>query len=208
MHLLGIGAGVAGILAAVALVVVPVPERPAGLLPTEILIVNELAELALAQQQFAAGGHVDTDGDGTGEFGFLGELAGSARLRIDADGHLAAAPLPEPMLPLPFAAIARRCATVHGYHVQVFLPGRDGAWAAEAQDGGGAGAAVDPQLAAQRFLALAWPARDGRGQRAFALVDGRVLATDPAGGTWRGLEARPQPGDAVGGDDRLWEQVR
>lgn len=146
--------------------------------------------IAAGQQQFKAGGYLDQDGDGAGEYGFLGELGG---LRPTPTAKAGLLQLVDPQL----AAGGPE----NGYRFAVFLP--DGAGGALAEPAGiqqralNAGAA---KAQAKRYVAYAWPDEAGPGKRMLAITEaGQVFAapfdgTPPAwnalfgGGTW---EAAP-----------------
>ncbi len=155
---------------------------------TAIALLRQLVD---AEHQFAAAAWIDADGDGQGEFGFLAELAGAARLRVDAQGRLGPTVLAEPLLPLAFAEVHSRAVDNGAYAVQLFLPGTDGAWLAEADDGGGAGVGVVANASELQLRAYAWPMVGARGRRAFCIdATGRLLAFD---NTDRRYEDRDRP---------------
>ena len=67
-----------------------------------------LRSIAAAQQQFQSSSAIDTDADGGGEFGFFGELAGGAEMRIfdDTTGLPALGAGVDDLLDPPFLATA------------------------------------------------------------------------------------------------------
>jgi hypothetical protein len=184
----------------------------------ESTAVATLRELVRAELQFAESAAIDTDRDGRGEHGYLGELTGAARLRIDASGRLGHDVLRDPLLPVALAAVVDGTAEREGYLLAVFLPGPDGSWIAEQPDGGGAGCAVAADRAEQTFRAYAWPLAPGRGRRAF-FVDQRgiVHAFANADGRYVGRD-QPVPADAVetepatanerGATEPAWQPLR
>jgi len=187
--------GLLGILSGLAVVADPFPRDQIDTDQDERLMIATLRELGAAQHRFREACVLDTDGDGLGEFGFLGELAGSARLRADAFGNLSSSMLLEPELSLDFAAIRQSAATVHNYHVQVLLPGSAGGWVEETHDGGGAKSRIAADLAEQVFVAVAWPTHQTTSRRALYLThQGQVLANlgqaDQA--DLRGMDQRPE----------------
>lgn len=172
-----ISLGLLGILSGLAVVADPFPRDQAPTNEDEVLMIATLRDLAAAQHRFREACVLDTDGDGLGEFGFLGELAGSCRLRADAFGNLSSQALLDPELPLDFASISQRTATVHNYHVQVLLPAAGGGWVEESRDGGGAKCRIAADLAEQVFVAIAWPTHQTTSKRALYLThQGQVLA--------------------------------
>lgn len=137
-----------------------------------------------AETAFQREKRVDLDRDGTGEFGFLAELAGVATL-TGGEG-----PLDEPYLGTGFRA-PRPDGTVSrsGYRFRVHLPDAKGNGIAEP------GQPRDPALAARRWCAYAWPADHGNTGNLTLFIDqdGNVLCTDdPRYSGDRG----PEPGAA------------
>src|SRR5262245_28352869 len=174
LRLAAIGGAAAALIGALALMATPRGDDTAGI-ADERTAIALLRDLAKAEAQFAADLRIDADGDGRGEFGFLAELAGSARLRIDAAGRIGRAAMGQPLVPP--SPIVASAADNGSYVVQVFLPGADGAWLAENDEGGGAGIAVAVDEAEQRFRAYAWPTISSRARRAFAVDEhGNVRA--------------------------------
>lgn len=170
--------------------------------------VAALQQVARAQRQLLDSAAIDTDGDGRGEHGYLGELAGGARLRIDPAGRLGYAILTEPLLPTELAAVQGAAAEAAGYLVQLYLPGPGGSWIRENDDGGGAGCGVDADAAERAFRAYAWPARADSGARAFCVDErGSVFAHDNADGRYLGRE-QPVPPHALDTDAAAWRPVR
>lgn len=167
----------------------------------EALAVELLEHISAGQCQCQASGVIDADGDRTGEYGFLAELAGATAVRSDANGGAAGQRITPPILSSTCAKLQQARVSRSGYLVQVFLHDRQGRWVGEhATGGGGRGVAVDPDRAEQAWCALAWPARAGwTGQRAFFIDHhGEVLAHANADGAWSGAAAPvpwtgPQP---------------
>lgn len=64
------------------------PGRSSARIPSNEIASNEraaiadLRSIASAQAQLASSGAIDTDDDGVGEYGYFGELAGTAPLRF------------------------------------------------------------------------------------------------------------------------------
>ena len=201
-----IGGALFVLLGAVALVTRPTAEPAAA--ADERTAIALLRSLRSAEGHFAEALWVDTDRDGRGEFGFLGELAGSARLRLDGLGRLGAALLPEPLLPLSFALVRDKTADHGAYLVQVFLPGADGSWAAEADDGGGAGVMIACDAAEEHFRAYAWPAAGSHARRAFYIDEtGAVRAFATGDRRFEGHD-RPLPAGAIDDTALAWTAVK
>jgi hypothetical protein len=129
----------------------------------------------VAQVQFQAGGYVDQDEDGRGEYGNLAELSGRVPLGSFPAGNLR-------LLAGPLAAGD----IVNGYHYRIDLP--DTAGGAIAQAAGprvAAPAAADAQETA--WIAYAWPVSRENGRRMYAIgADGQVrsLPWDGAEPAW------------------------
>jgi hypothetical protein len=134
--------------------------------PDEDIAVRTLKSAIFpAEVQFQAGGYVDQDGDGRGEYGFLGELGGAATV---AKGKT---------LKLLDADVAS--GGKQGWSFTVYLPDSDGAIAEEPeedQERSAMPAAADRQE--RRFVAYAWPAESEHG-RMFALTQDGALYVAP-----------------------------
>ncbi len=143
-----------------------------------VIVLNELARAQAIARERA---YVDVDDDGKGEYCFLGELAGSARLR-DRFGEATGAPI-EQLLRVP---LALRDSTVErgGYVFQLWLPTAVAAVTDGPQAGGGIGtaddSAPDASNAEQFWVAYAWPAVRGQsGNKVFAITqEGQVMESD------------------------------
>src|SRR5262245_34177733 len=201
LRIAAIGGAAAALIGALALMATPRGDDTAGI-ADERTAIALLRDLAMAEAQFAADLRIDADGDGRGEYGYLAELAGSARLRIDAAGRIGRAAIGQPLVPP--SPILASAADNGSYVVQVFLPGDGGAWIAENDEGGGAGAAVAVDLAEQRFRAYAWPAFGSRARRAFA-IDERGEVRTYANADHRYQDrTHPVPADALDRDAADW----
>ncbi|MFO1053282.1 MAG: hypothetical protein U1F36_13805 [Planctomycetota bacterium] len=141
--------------------------------------IATLKGISSAQSQLQASAAIDEDGDEVGEYGFFGELAATKDLRGRRTAAAPALRLAPPVLDASLGAIQRGCASRHGYLFRIYLPDAAGRALGEAEEGGAGGAAVDPQLAEQRWLAYAWPIENGiTGKRVFAISDqGDVVST-------------------------------
>ena len=157
--------------------------------------IGALRSLATSQAQFQSQCIVDQDADGVGEFGTLGELAGTSPCRVSG----------QQMNATPFiAAILGVCdqngvAQKSGYHFVVYLPTAKGP--ARRESGGTFGAAtldaVDADANAQevRWCAYAWPAMPGQsGNRVFFVNQAGDVYTSPATITrYGGASGAPRP---------------
>lgn len=135
----------------------------------EAAVIALLRRVAAAQQALQRSGLIDQDGDGQGEHGFLGELAGAR--------PLAAPP------PMAVAELAQ--ASAHGYRFVLWLPdGRGGAIEEPMGDGRRPAFAPAADLQERHYALYAWPEEPASGRRAFALfADGGLRAR-----TWNGEE--------------------
>jgi len=160
----------------------------ARLAANESAAIASLRALASAQAMFSVAAAIDSDQDGQGEYGFLGELSGARPLRGQRER------LAPPVLASSFGvlqddgdgdAVVERA----GYWFQVWLPARTGA-VSERMNAAGA-ARVLPEAAELSWCAYAWPVEPGStGQRAFFVSqEGDMLVFDNQGGLFGGLQA-------------------
>jgi hypothetical protein len=190
-ELISVGLGVgAGLLT----VVLPEPSRDL-LASNERAAIAALRQVASAQAQLTSSGAIDTDNDGVGEYGYLGELAGTAPLRIydPATGSptIVAASLSPALLPPAFANILNwlgdDVVRKDGYYFRMFLPDAPvlnevRGIAESGPDGfGGAtfGRIPSPDTCEVLWGCYAWPVEAGvTGRRVFFInQEGRVLQT-------------------------------
>lgn len=137
----------------------------------EAAVIGTMRQISASQQMFRSTDHDDVDGDGQGEFGFLGELSGLRPLR-DTGVEL----LP-PILNPAFGEISATGATSrNGYLFRMFLPDATGVGLAETDANI---VNVDPRMSAEFFTCVAWPSSYARsGQRTFFLSQtGTILTT-------------------------------
>ncbi|MBK7643231.1 MAG: hypothetical protein IPJ19_09295 [Planctomycetes bacterium] len=139
--------------------------------------------ITLSQAQIQISGAVDIDRDGSGEYGTLGELCGTIKLRGDDEAL-------DPAI-LALGNVEDGVATRSGYHFLVYLPARSGGGfvEAKAQDGGD----VLPNQAEMHYIACGWPVDAGATGTRIYFVDeaGFTLACANAGGRYSGLGQRP-----------------
>ena len=157
----------------------------------EARAISALRAIAAAQAQLQGAAAIDTDADGTGEFGYLAELAGVRPLRKHdpAAGAVLGGPadvLEPALLAGEFARLAtvsgNGVVTLEGYHFLVYLPDGSADTAVGGLPEGATGGAGDPLPGAANAETLwccyAWPADDAeRSLRTFFVnQQGDVLA--------------------------------
>jgi prepilin-type N-terminal cleavage/methylation domain-containing protein len=160
--------------------------------------ISTLRAIAAAQAQLQSSCAIDTDADGSGEFGFLGEMAGMAPLRIwdpaTREPGLDVGRLDPPILPTPFGDLIHddsgaECIVQRaGYYFKVYLPGETDAdeipgvpeTGAEASGGQDPGSPFpDADNCEIYWCAYAWPvSAEATGNRVFFInQEGDVLQT-------------------------------
>jgi len=125
---------VVAIIAIIASIAIP-KLMSARISANENAAVATLRSIASAQAQLQSSSAIDTDADGGGEFGFFGELAGTAPLRVFNPGAPAvpildpgAQQLDPPILPTAFGNVipdlgGEMVVERQGYIFKMFLPG-------------------------------------------------------------------------------------
>ncbi len=178
--------------------------------------IATMRNLISAQAQMQATGRIDTDRDGTGEFGGFIELSGAAPGRMGTK-------LMPPVLSRAFSKVNEHGEVVRsGYHYRIYLPDSSGRGVQEPRNGY---AAIDTEadLAETTWCAYAWPADEKSGQTTvfFTNQSGDVFATqDPR---YRGPGKGPAADAAFtqagaitgavaargrkGADGNVWKQV-
>jgi prepilin-type N-terminal cleavage/methylation domain-containing protein len=119
----------------------------------EAAVVATLRSLVDAQAEFRLAAYVDRDGDGTGEYGTLGELAGRRPLpgkTSPVDLHLLPSVLGET------GPDGR--ALCGNYWFAIYLADVGGRGTADTP---GAREAMDPEFAERRWTCIAWPVEHG-----------------------------------------------
>lgn len=137
-----------------------------------------LKQIAFAQSQCAASGAIDVNGNGQGEFGFFGELAGAVNVR---GGEQRLSP---PLLGSAFGNVIASQVSKAGYVFQIWLPSAESLGVTEQPAGGDAANAlgVHPGSAEILWCCYAWPMDDVSGSRTFFVSQsGDILATDNGG---------------------------
>jgi len=136
----------------------------------EAAAVSTLRAIQTAEHTFRSNGLRDDDGDGDGEFGFLGELLGQPR-----PGEKRA----RSATPLVSGGFQRQGSDYSrgGYRFRVYLPAEDGSPIGENEKAARL-QRVDGDLAETVMVVLAWPVSKGMsGHRAFYLDgEGRLFA--------------------------------
>jgi len=146
----------------------------------ETAAITTLRQIHTAQTEIIARGAIDTNADGGAEYGYLGELAGTAPLRTPdlsgiegGSGNL----LTPPVLPPFFGNVVESTLVRGGYVFRMYLPDREGHGVAEAYAGGASEAAPDPELSQRHWACYAFPETPGlTGSRAFFVNEvGEIL---------------------------------
>ncbi|MCP5022710.1 MAG: prepilin-type N-terminal cleavage/methylation domain-containing protein [bacterium] len=178
---------VVAIIAVIAAIAIP-KLMSARISANENAAIATLRTIASAQQQLQASSAIDTDGDGGGEYGYFGELAGTDELRIFDGAAPAIAPaggvLDPPYLATAFGNVitdgADGVVERQGYYFKMFLPDAAFAGVGEAPLGGTAAIAgwnsADTEL---YWCCYAWPVQVSKtGNRAFFInQEGDVAGT-------------------------------
>jgi len=180
--------------------------------------IATLRFIAASQQQFQACCAVDTDADGGGEYGFFGELAGSAVLRAHdpTTGFSAFATGEDALLDPPFLASAfghlvedgmgHGVIERQGYYFKLYLPGRAAGEVIPGVPENPTGGARERDLAAGwnssdceiLWCAYAWPVTvDKTGNRTFFVnQEWDLLQYDNRDADYEGLASPPGFGAA------------
>jgi hypothetical protein len=163
-------------------------------LANEAAAIATLKNIVSAQAQCQASAAIDGNNNGAGEYGFFGELSGAQPLRSDGKGPVGSKKMSPPVLSTAFGNVQDGRVQRSGYLFQLFLPAKDFTAIGEASNGGAAGVAVDPLHAEVTWCAYAWPVDEKSGLRAFFVnQSGGVLASEPGGGGYFGVEHAPLP---------------
>lgn len=167
---------VVGIIAIIASIAIP-KVLAARLSANEAAAISSLRSLVTAQAVVQTQGTIDSDGDGVGEDGYFGELAGTATVRTSAGGIPAPGvhKLTPSVLSAAFGKVnANGLVSRAGYYFQLWLPGTPAGGVtpgvAELPTAGGADPANMPDAEACSYLwcCYAWPISAGSsGNRAF-----------------------------------------
>jgi prepilin-type N-terminal cleavage/methylation domain-containing protein len=175
---------VVAIIAIIASIAIP-NLLSARLSANETAAIATLRNLASAQAQCQASGVIDGDGDGTGEYGYFGELSGAFPVRGFVGGVIAmtATQITPPVLSGAFGNVVASNVSRSGYLFRIYLPGNvsPGEGVAETAGGGAGGVfgTISSDLCETTWCAYAWPVNRGNsGNRAFFVnQQGDVLQT-------------------------------
>ena len=161
----------------------------------ESAAISTLRSIVTSQAQVQSSAMIDTDGDGSGEFGYFAELSATQPVRVSAGGAPAAGvagvdELPQPLLPPSFGTVNGASEVLKsGYYFQMWLPAATagGAVAGIAEDPGGGklgGPFPNGDNGELLWCAYAWPLQvGGSGNRAFFVNQrGDLLQTMNRGG--------------------------
>jgi hypothetical protein len=204
---LTIGRLIYGVAIVTALIAGVAPRlREGRIRQNERTAIGTLRTLSTSQAAFQSSAIVDVDADGTGEFGFFHELAGTLGCRLPP-GKLPPGWSPRPITP-PFirsilgtTAVQDGDGIAHksGYCFRMYLP--TGAGPATPEPGRAVpGTPADADAQELRFACYAWPEVLGvSGRRAFVVTQqGVVFATRNVGyQDHDGLTDPPAPGAAL-----------
>jgi type IV pilus assembly protein PilA len=168
---------VVAIIAIIASIAIP-NLLSARLNANESAAIATLKNISSAQAQCQASGVIDVNSNGSGEYGFFGELSGRTAVR---NGTQSISP---PVLSTAFGNVQNSRVTRSGYAFQMYLPLVTAAGISEDATGGDPdnGQAVDPGQAETLWCCYAWPQVQGNsGKRSFFInQSGDVLATNGA----------------------------
>jgi prepilin-type N-terminal cleavage/methylation domain-containing protein len=192
---------VVAIIAIIASVAIP-RLMAARLSANESAAISTLRSLTSAQAQVQSSAAIDTDGDGSGEYAYFGELSGALPCRISVAGAAAAGAvgvdeLRPAVMSAAFGNVAASVVTRSGYHFQVYLP--DGnpaptAGIAEAPAGGAAAPFPGSNNGEVMWCAYAWPVTFAQtGNRSFFVnQEGDIYQYNNRGAAvYTGLAAAP-----------------
>ena len=169
---------VVAIIAIIAAIAIP-RLMSARLSAHEAAAISTLRSVSTAQAQVQSSNAIDTDADGTGEFGYFAELAGLVPLRVPTGfppvpAAGAATDLLNPaILSSQFGTLAGSLVSRQGYFFQMWLPGPTAAGLVPglAEDAAGGKVAApfpDPNNGEVMWCCYAWPIdRTRTGNRAF-----------------------------------------
>lgn len=175
---------VVAIIAIIASIAIP-NLLSARLNANESSAVATLKNISSAQAQCQASGVIDVNGNGSGEYGYFGELSGADYVRTTGNALSTTQRINPPVLSGAFGNVATSRVTRSGYVFQMFLPDVNAAGVAEVATGGGGGTTVDASRCETLWCCYAWPQTQGNsGKRSFFInQSGDVLGTTHAGGT-------------------------
>jgi prepilin-type N-terminal cleavage/methylation domain-containing protein len=169
---------VVAIIAIIASIAIP-KLLAARISANEAAAISSLRSISSGQTQIRSSAVIDSDSDGSGEFGYFGELAGTVPMRIDGGGAPAAGlaidTLKPPVLSSSFGRVNGGVVSRSGYDFQMWLPDATAGGLtpgiAEDPTGGKANAPFpDPNNCENLWVCYAWPMQaNGAGTRAFVV---------------------------------------
>lgn len=168
---------VVAIIAIIASIAIP-NLLSARLNANESAAIATLKNISSAQSQCQASGVIDVNSNGSGEYGFFGELSGRTAVRAGTQT------ISPPVLSTAFGNVQNSRVTRSGYAFQMYLPLANASGISEDATGGDPdnGQAVDAGQAETLWCCYAWPQVQGNsGKRTFFInQSGDVLATNGA----------------------------
>ncbi|MHC5021033.1 MAG: prepilin-type N-terminal cleavage/methylation domain-containing protein [Planctomycetota bacterium] len=193
---------VVAIIAIIAAIAIPGLLR-SKMSTNESSAIGTLKTLAASQLQFKTSGAVDTDADGTGEFGFLGELSGTTQTRTP--GGVTGPRLLPPVISQGLGLVSNGSVSKAGYEFRIFLPTGAGTAVFQPTSAMLAGATADADSQENRWVCYAWPAvARNTGVRIFAVAQGgEIIAANNITTGYDGKNTAPLPEaayDAAGPD--------
>lgn len=159
----------------------------------ESAVIAALKQISSAQSQLQASGLCDADGNGQGEYGFFGQLAGKDPMR--SPPGVPPRLCDPPVLPPAFADVVDGRVRIGGYWLEMFLPSDEGVWVSEAAAEG----RVSVSSSEVFWTCYAYPVEFGvTGRRAFMInQSGDVISTNQAARPRKySGNHRPMPGQA------------
>jgi prepilin-type N-terminal cleavage/methylation domain-containing protein len=168
---------VVAIIAIIASIAIP-KLLAARLSANEAAAISTLRSISSAQAQLQSSAAVDCDADGSGEYGYFAEMAGTVQMRVSAAGVPAAGnaatdKLNPPVLSSAFGTVVGSRVTRSGYEFQMWLPdatagGVTPGLAEDATGGKLGGTFPNPNNNEIMWCCYAWPMQaNGTGNRAF-----------------------------------------
>jgi type IV pilus assembly protein PilA len=157
---------VVAIIAIIASIAIP-NLLSARLNANESAAIATLKNISSAQAQCQASGVIDENNNGSGEYGYFGELSGAVNVRG------ATTKISPPVLSNAFGNVANSTVTRSGYIFQMYLPDAGGVGEPEDATGGYTAGNVDAVKAEVLWCAYAWPSAYGNsGKRVFFINQG------------------------------------
>ncbi|MBI3819126.1 MAG: prepilin-type N-terminal cleavage/methylation domain-containing protein [Planctomycetes bacterium] len=179
----------------------------------ESAAISTMRQLSSSQAEVKTASIIDGDGDGVGEYAYLGELAGTHFVRAYIGGAQAISPTVKVLPPVASAALGniKNSKTVRtGYCYKIYLPNAAGLAVSEAPNGGADPANFpDPDGCETVWCAYAWPVSiSSSGSRVFFINEqGDILQTQNTLHQYSGVsEPPPDAAFATGGIPNLIKQ--